>query len=156
MNVLARPATRIEDLTIAIGRQVVEDSGASGERDVVFAVASVNGVVAERLPVANAVLSPARAAAPRVGTRPATVVPGWATGADEMPSRIADPAVAERSNSGNEYFGGLRFDRNTRERNGVLGYPERGDLATRAVQLAIAGVTRAPHGYGARCVCGGG
>ncbi len=43
-----------------MSRQVVEDPGAPGAQDVTFAVASVNGVVTGRLPVANTVITPAR------------------------------------------------------------------------------------------------
>ncbi len=49
-------AQRIEDPTMNMSRQVVEDPGTPGLQDVTFAVATVNGVETGRLPVANVVI----------------------------------------------------------------------------------------------------
>ena len=46
-----------------------------GTQDVTFAVAKVNGVETGRLPIANTVITPARDAVVRVGTKPGTDVP---------------------------------------------------------------------------------
>ena len=66
---------RIEDPEMNISRQIVEDPGTPGTQDVTFAVATVNGVETGRLPVANTVITPAREAVVRVGTKPGTEVP---------------------------------------------------------------------------------
>ena len=72
---------RIEDPEMNMSRQIVEDPGTPGEQDVTFAVAKVNGVETGRLPVANTVITPARDAVVRVGTKPGTEVPDVGNGA---------------------------------------------------------------------------
>ena len=68
-------AQRIDDPTMNMSRQVVEDPGTPGTQDVTFAVTRVNGVETGRLPVANVVLTPARDSVLRVGAKPGTEVP---------------------------------------------------------------------------------
>lgn len=153
---LEPPTKRIEDPDLNTGRQVIEDPGASGEQDVVFAVATVNGAVTGRLPVANTVITPAREAVVRVGTKPGTAVPEVANGARWDAIAACESSGNWAINTGNGYFGGLQFDQNTWERNGGLRYAGRADLATREEQIAIAEVTRARQGWGAWPVCGGG
>ena len=72
---LPPPARRIEDPEMNMSREVVEDPGSPGTQDVTFSVAEVNGVETGRLPIANVVVSPAREAVLRVGTKPGTEVP---------------------------------------------------------------------------------
>lgn len=153
---LEPPARRIEDPTMNEGRQVIDDPGAPGEQDVTFAVARVNGAETGRLPVANTVITPARQAVLRVGTKPGTAVPEVANGARWDAIASCESSGNWAINTGNGYFGGLQFDQNTWERNGGLRYAERADLATREEQIAIAEVTRARQGWGAWPVCGGG
>ena len=47
---------RIEDPTMNMSRQVVENPGTPGVQDVTFAIAKVNGVETGRLPVANVII----------------------------------------------------------------------------------------------------
>jgi uncharacterized protein YabE (DUF348 family) len=150
------PAKRIEDPTMNAGRQVIEDPGTPGVQEVVFAVATVNGVVTGRLPVANTVITPAREAVLRVGTKPATAVPEVANGARWDAIAACESSGNWAINTGNGYFGGLQFDQNTWERHGGLRYAARADLASREEQIAIAEVTRARQGWGAWPVCGRG
>lgn len=152
---LEPPARRIEDPTMNEGRQVIDDPGAPGEQDVIFAVARVNGAETGRLPVANTVITPARQAVLRVGTKPGTAVPEVTNGARWDAIASCESSGNWAINTGNGYFGGLQFDQNTWERNGGLRYAERADLATREEQIAIAEVTRARQGWGAWPVCGG-
>lgn len=151
---LTPAARRVEDPTMNISRQVVEDPGAPGVQDVTFAVASVNGVVTGRLPVANTVVSPARDAVLRVGAKPGTEVPPVTNGARWDAIAACESGNNWSINTGNGYYGGVQFDQNTWERNGGLRYAERADLATREEQIAIAEVTRARQGWGAWPVCG--
>ena len=72
---LFRRAQRIEDPDMNMSREVVEDPGTPGTQDVTFAVSTVNGVETGRLPVARHVITPAREAVVRVGTKPGTEVP---------------------------------------------------------------------------------
>jgi resuscitation-promoting factor RpfB len=146
---------RIEDLDMNISRQVVEDPGTPGEQDVTFAVATVNGVETGRLPVANTVVTPAREAVVRVGTKPGTDVPPVSNGSiwDAIASCEAGGNWA--INTGNGYYGGVQFDQGTWAANGGLRYAPRADLATREEQIAVAEVTRARQGWGAWPVCSG-
>ncbi len=149
-------ARRIEDPTMNISRQVVEDPGAPGVQDVTFAVAVVNGVPTGRLPVANTVVAPARDAVLRVGAKPGTEVPEVGNGGAWDAIAACESGNNWAINTGNGYYGGVQFDQNTWERNGGLRYADRADLATREEQIAIAEVTRARQGWGAWPVCAGG
>jgi hypothetical protein len=152
---LAPPAQRIDDPTMNMSRQVVQDPGAPGVQDVTFAEASVNGVVTGRLPVANVVLTPARDAVLRVGAKPGTEVPPVSNGVIWDALARCESNGNWAINTGNGFFGGVQFDQNTWERQGGLRYAPRADLATREEQIAIADVTRARQGWGAWPVCSG-
>ena len=152
-----KPASkRIEDPTMNMSRQVIEDPGAPGEQDVTFAVATVNGQETGRLPVANTVIAPARDAVLRVGAKPGTEVPPVTNGDRWDAIASCESGNNWAINTGNGYYGGVQFDQNTWERNGGLRYAQRADLATREEQIAIAEVTRARQGWGAWPVCGRG
>lgn len=153
---LEPPVRQIEDPSLNIGRQQVEDPGASGEQDVTFAVARVNSVETGRLPVASTVLIPAREKVVRIGTKPGSEVPEVSNGARWDAIAACESSGNWAINTGNGYYGGLQFDQNTWERSGGLRYAERADLATREEQIAIAEVTRARQGWGAWPVCGRG
>ncbi|OBK22040.1 Resuscitation-promoting factor RpfB [Mycobacterium asiaticum] len=152
---LPPPARRIEDPEMNMSREVVEDPGVPGTQDVTFAVAQVNGVETGRLPIANTVVTPAREAVLRVGTKPGTEVPPVSDGSiwDSLAGCEAGGNWA--INTGNGFFGGVQFDQGTWEANGGLRYAARADLATREEQIAIAEVTRQRQGWGAWPVCSG-
>jgi uncharacterized protein YabE (DUF348 family) len=146
---------RIEDVTMNMSRQVVEDPGTPGTQDVTFAVSTVNGVETGRLPVANVVVTPARDGVLRVGAKPGTEVPPVSNAAAWDALAKCEAGGNWAINSGNGFYGGVQFDQNTWERNGGLRYAARADLATREEQIAIAEVTRARQGWGAWPVCSG-
>jgi resuscitation-promoting factor RpfB len=146
---------RIEDVTMNMSRQVVDDPGAPGTQDVTFAVAKVNGVETGRLPVANVVVTPARDGVLRVGAKPGTEVPPVTNGAQWDALARCESTGNWAINTGNGFFGGVQFDQNTWERQGGLRYAPRADLATREEQIAIAEVTRARQGWGAWPTCSG-
>lgn len=152
---LAPPARRIEDPEMNMSREIVEDPGTPGTQDVTFAVAKVNGVETGRLPVANTVVTPAREAVVRVGTKPGTEVPDVGNGSVWDAISRCEAGGNWAINTGNGYYGGVQFDQGTWERNGGLRYAPRADLATREEQIAIAEVTRARQGWGAWPVCSG-
>ncbi len=148
-------AQRIEDVSMNMSRQVVEDPGTPGLQDVTFAVAKVNGVETGRLPVANVVLTPARDSVLRVGAKPGTEVPPVNNGLIWDALARCESGNNWAINTGNGFFGGVQFDQNTWERQGGLRYAPRADLATREEQIAIAEITRARQGWGAWPVCSG-
>lgn len=152
---LPPPNKRIEDVTLNMSRQIVEDAGNPGVQDVTFAVSKVNGVETGRLPVANVVVEPAREAVLRVGAKPGTEVPPVRQGATWDALAQCEAGGNWAINTGNGYYGGVQFDQNTWERNGGLRYAARADLATREEQIAIAEVTRARQGWGAWPTCSG-
>ena len=76
----AAASKRIEDATLNMSRQVVEDPGTPGTQDVTFAIARVNGVETGRLPVANVVLIPALTRYCGWVRSPAPRCRRWATG----------------------------------------------------------------------------
>lgn len=149
-------ARRIEDPSMNKSRQVVEDPGAPGEQDITFAVVTVNGAVTGRLPVANAILSPARDAVVRIGAKPGTEVPPVTDGATWDAIAACESGNNWSINTGNGYYGGVQFDPNTWAAHGGLRYADRADLATREEQIAIAEVTQDKQGWGAWPVCGRG
>mgnify|MGYP006052727007 FL=1 len=153
---LAPVAQRIEDPTLNMSRQVVEDPGTPGVQDVIFAVAMINGKEAGRLPVSNAVVVPARDSVLRVGAKPGTEVPPVSNGPIWDAIARCESGNNWAINTGNGFYGGVQFDQNTWERSGGLRYAERADLATREEQIAIASVTQARQGWGAWPVCGRG
>ena len=152
---LVPTSRRIEDASMNMSRQVVEDPGSAGTQDVTFAVAKVNGVETGRLPVANVVVIPATESVVRVGAKPGTEVPPVGNGATWDALAQCEAGGNWAINTGNGFFGGVQFDQNTWERNGGLRYAARADLATREEQIAIADVTRARQGWGAWPVCSG-
>ncbi|MCV7381957.1 resuscitation-promoting factor [Mycobacterium alsense] len=152
---LQPPAHRIEDPQMNVSRQVVEDPGSPGTQDVTFAVATVNGVETGRLPIANTVITPAREAVVRVGTKPGTDVPAVTNGSIWDAIAGCEAGGNWAINTGNGYYGGVQFDQGTWERNGGLRFAPRADLATREEQIAIAEVTRSRQGWGAWPVCSG-
>lgn len=146
---------RVEDPTLNMSRQIVENPGTPGVQDVTFAVAKVNGSETGRLPVANVIITPAVDGVLRVGTKPGTEVPPVTQGATWDALASCEAGGNWAINTGNGYFGGVQFDQSTWERNGGLRYAARADLATREEQIAIAEVTRARQGWGAWPVCSG-
>ncbi|WP_197745489.1 resuscitation-promoting factor [Mycobacterium shinjukuense] len=148
-------ARRIEDPGMNMSRAVIEDPGTPGTQDVTFAVAEVNGVETGRLPIANVVVTPAREAVVRVGTKPGTEVPPVIDGAIWDAIAGCEAGGNWSTNTGNGYYGGVQFDQGTWEANGGLRYAPRADLATREEQIAVAEVTRQRQGWGAWPACSG-
>ena len=72
---------RVEDPTMNMSRQVVDNPGTPGVQDVTFAIAKVNGAETGRLPVANVIITPAVDGVLRVGSKPGTEVPPVSNGA---------------------------------------------------------------------------
>ncbi|HEY7052230.1 MAG TPA: transglycosylase family protein [Mycobacterium sp.] len=152
---LPPPAQTIQDPTMNMSRNVVEDPGTPGEQNVTYAVAVVNGAETGRLPIANEVLTPARPSVVRIGAKPGTEVPPVSNGTTWDALAGCEAGGNWSINTGNGFYGGVQFDQNTWERNGGLRYAPRADLATREEQIAIASVTQQRQGWGAWPVCSG-
>ncbi|HME79047.1 MAG TPA: transglycosylase family protein [Mycobacterium sp.] len=152
---LVPPKRRIEDPEMNKDREIVQDPGSPGTQDVTFSVSKVNGVETGRLPVASHVITPAREAVVRVGTKPGTDVPEVTNGGVWDAISRCEAGGNWAINSGNGYYGGVQFDQGTWERNGGLRFAPRADLATREEQIAVAQVTQARQGWGAWPVCSG-
>ncbi|HEX3288413.1 MAG TPA: transglycosylase family protein [Mycobacterium sp.] len=146
---------RIDDPTMNVSHQVVDNPGTPGLQDVTFAIAKINGTETGRLPVANVIITPAIDGVVRVGSKPGTEVPPVSNGATWDALASCEAGGNWAINTGNGFYGGVQFDQNTWERNGGLRYAARADLATREEQIAIAEVTRARQGWGAWPVCSG-
>jgi hypothetical protein len=101
------------------------------------------------------VVTPAREAVVRVGTKPGTDVPDVGNGTIWDAISRCEAGGNWAINTGNGYYGGVQFDQNTWERNGGLRFAPRADLASREEQIAIAEVTRQRQGWGAWPVCSG-
>ncbi|BBX46158.1 resuscitation-promoting factor protein RpfB [Mycobacterium cookii] len=149
------PRRRIEDPNMNMSKEVVEDKGSAGSQDMTFSVSKVNGVETGRLPIASHVITPAREAVVRVGTKPGTEVPTVANGEIWDAISRCEAGGNWAINTGNGYYGGVQFDQNTWERNGGLRFAPRADLASREEQIAVAQVTQARQGWGAWPVCSG-
>ncbi|HEY2450213.1 MAG TPA: transglycosylase family protein [Mycobacterium sp.] len=152
---LVPPKKRIEDPDMNMDRQVVVDAGTPGTQDVTFSVSKVNGVETGRLPVASHVITPAREAVVRIGTKPGTGVPEVGNGEIWDAISRCEAGGNWAINTGNGYYGGVQFDQKTWERNGGLRFAPRADMASREEQIAVAEVTRARQGWGAWPVCSG-
>ncbi len=146
---------RVDDPTLNVSRQIVENPGQAGVQDVTFAISKVNGVETGRLPVANVIITPATEGVLRVGTKPGTEVPPVSNLATWNALAQCEAGGNWAINTGNGYFGGVQFEQGTWERNGGLRYAARADLATKEEQIAIAEVTRARQGWGAWPTCSG-
>src|SRR5271168_5170556 len=152
---LVPPRKRIEDPDMNRDREVVQDPGIPGTQDVTFAVSKVNGVETGRLPVASHIITPAREAVVRVGTKPGTDVPEVANGEIWDAISRCEAGGKWAINTGNGYYGGVQFDQNTWERGGGLRFAPRADLASREEQIAVAQVTQSRQGWAAWPVCSG-
>jgi resuscitation-promoting factor RpfB len=157
-NVAARmplpaPLRRIQDLTMNISRNVVEDPGNPGTQEVTFAVSTVNGVETGRRLVAHNIVTPPRPSVQRIGAKPGTQVPPVSNSAAWDALASCESSSNWAINTGNGFYGGVQFNQNTWERHGGLRYAPRADLATREEQIAIAEITQARQGWGAWPVC---
>jgi uncharacterized protein YabE (DUF348 family) len=143
----------VQDPTMNMSRNVVENLGTTGTQVVTFALSTVNGVETVRSPVKNEIVAPARPSVLRVGAKPGTQVPPVRNGATWDALSACESGGNWAINTGNGFYGGVQFDQSTWERHGGLRYAPRADLAIREEQIAIAEVTRAVQGWGAWPVC---
>jgi resuscitation-promoting factor RpfB len=151
---IAPPMQTVEDATMDAGTTKVDQPGQAGEQVQTFTVNTTNGKETGR----NAMGAPTVTKAPVGGVmRKGTKKAGPAIGSTAKWDRMAKCEAGGdwNINTGNGYYGGLQFDRQTWNAYGGGQYASRADLATREEQIAVAEKVRdARGGYGAWPVCG--
>ncbi|WP_305058963.1 resuscitation-promoting factor [Actinomycetospora soli] len=151
---IAPPMQTIEDATMDAGTTKVDQPGQAGEQVQTFTVNTTNGKETGR----TAAGAPTVTKAPVGGVmRKGTKKAGPAIGSTAKWDRMAKCEAGGdwNINTGNGYYGGLQFDRQTWNAYGGGQYAPRADLASREEQIAVAEKVRdARGGYGAWPVCG--
>ena len=158
---VAPPMQTVDDPTMEQGRTKVERSGQAGEQVQTFTVNTTNGAETGRTAAgAPTVTKEAVGGVVRRGTKPKETAPKETAPAVANGGKWDRMAKCEaggnwKINTGNGYYGGLQFDKQTWNAYGGGKYAARADLATREQQIAVAEKVRAARGgYGAWPVCG--
>ncbi|MFC5063848.1 transglycosylase family protein [Actinomycetospora atypica] len=151
---IAPPMQTVEDPTMNAGTTKVDQPGQAGEQVQAFTVNTTNGKETAR----TATGAPTVTKAPVGGViRKGTKKDAPAIGSTAKWDRMAKcEAGGDWSiNTGNGYYGGLQFDKQTWNAYGGGKYAARADLASKEEQIAVAEKVRdARGGYGAWPVCG--
>ena len=147
---VAPPEQKIDDPTLARGKQVVVDKGKPGETTAIMRVYVQNGQETRREQVRAGDTTPPTPRVVKVGTNddiaaaPVVVVDGsvW--------DRIAKCEATGNwaINTGNGYYGGLQFDAGTWRSNGGTEYAPLPSQASREEQIAVAEKVRDSRGGG--------
>lgn len=151
---IAPPMQTVDDPTLDAGTTKVVQPGQAGEQVQNFSVSTTNGKEVGRTALG-----------------PATVTKAAVGGVIHRGTKKDQPAIGDTSkwdaiakcesggdwsiNSGNGYYGGIQFDKQTWNAYGGGQYAPRPDLASKAEQISVAEKVRdARGGYGAWPVCG--
>ena len=151
------PEQLVDDPELPRGQREVVEKGRAGEQTVVMRVLVSNGAEIRREQVRAGATTPPEKRVVRVGTN------------DDLPDRAAAPAAGPgvwdalarceaggnwSTNSGNGYYGGLQFDRQTWVANGGDEYADLPHQADRDAQIAVASKVRDQRGgYGSWPAC---
>ncbi len=141
-----------KDDSMMVGDTKTVQQGRDGDRDVTYKVHFRNGKVVKRTVVKQHVLRQPVTRIVKVGTKqaPTTNYAGGGTAWDRIAQCESGGNWA--ANTGNGYYGGLQFDRQTWQAYGGTGTANQ---HSRERQIAIAEKVRAARGgYGAWPVCG--
>ena len=154
---IAPPEEIVEDPELPRGRREVVEKGRPGEQTVVMRVHVQNGEEVRREQVRAGATTPPRKRVVRVGTN------------DDVPDTVLAPAVGAgiwdalarceaggnwATNSGNGYYGGLQFDRQTWVAYDGDQYAPLPHQAGRDAQIAVASRVRDERGgYGSWPAC---
>ncbi|GAA4852310.1 resuscitation-promoting factor [Actinomycetospora corticicola] len=151
---IAPPMQTVEDATMDAGTTKVDQPGQAGEQVQTFTVNTTNGKETGRTAMgAPTVTKQAVGGVMRKGTKKAGPAIGNTAKWDRMVK--CEAGGDWNINTGNGYYGGLQFDKQTWNAYGGGQYAPRADLATREEQIAVAEKVRdARGGYGAWPVCG--
>ncbi|WP_410669525.1 transglycosylase family protein [Amycolatopsis sp. cmx-4-68] len=148
------PEQRVDDPDLEKGKTKVEDPGTPGEKMVTYKVTQKNGKEVARESVSEQVITQPKPKIVHVGSKKA---PTPAIGDGSAWDRIAQCESGGNwaTNTGNGYYGGLQFDKQTWNAYGGSQYAALPNQATREQQIAVAEKVRdARGGYGAWPVCG--
>jgi uncharacterized protein YabE (DUF348 family) len=149
------PEQKTDDPNLDKGKTVVDDPGTPGEKMVTYKVTQRNGKEVSRESVSEQILTQPKPKIIRVGTKQA---PTGDLGDTSVWDRIAkcESGGNWAINTGNGYYGGLQFDKQTWDAYGGDQYASLPSQASREQQIAIAEKVRAARGgsYSAWPVCG--
>jgi uncharacterized protein YabE (DUF348 family) len=151
---IAAPEQKVNDPNLDKGKTAVEDPGAAGEKLVTYRVTAQNGKEIARDKMTEAVLTPPTPKITHVGTK---ALPAPAIGNTSKWDAIAQCEATGNwaINTGNGYYGGLQFDKQTWNAYGGQQYAALPNQATREQQIAIGEKVVAARGdYGAWPICG--
>ncbi len=150
------PVQKIDDPTMARGKEMVVDKGTPGETTAIMRVYVQNGKEIRREQVRAGDTTPPTPRVVKVGTND-TVATAPAVDDGSVWDRIAQCEATGNwaVNSGNGYYGGLQFDAGTWRANGGTEYAPLPNQATREEQIAVAQKVRDGRGggYGAWPAC---
>ncbi|WP_245266938.1 resuscitation-promoting factor [Saccharomonospora piscinae] len=139
----------IYDDELPKGDEVVEDEGKPGEKIVTYQVTKENGEVVDREELSSEVVTEAEDRVVRVGTKEPDV-PAIGDGAVWDSLAQCESTGNWSINTGNGYYGGLQFNKQTWDAYGGSQYAAYPHEASREQQIAIATKLRdARGGYGA-------
>lgn len=143
----------IEDDSLEQGKEIVEDEGTPGEKIVTYRVTKKNGKVVAKEEVSTEIVKEAKDKVVRVGTKQPAVPP--VTDGSVWDALAQCESGGNWSiNTGNGYYGGLQFNKQTWDAYGGTQYAAYPHQATREQQIAIATKLRDSRGgYGAWPAC---
>jgi len=149
---VAPPVQKVDDPTLARGKEVVVDKGKPGETTAIMRIYVQNGQEVRREQVRAGDTTPPTPRVVKVGTNDAP-------SADRATAAVDDGSVWDRIakceatgnwavNSGNGYYGGLQFDAGTWRSHGGTEYAPLPNQATREEQISVAEKVRDDRGGG--------
>jgi resuscitation-promoting factor RpfB len=150
---VAPTVEEIKDDTLAKGETKVVEPGEAGEVIKTYRVSTTNGKETGREELGSKVTKEAKPKKIKVGTKVASVPP--VTGGDVWDRLVQCEATGNWAiNTGNGYYGGLQFDKQTWDAYGGGQYAAYPHQASREQQIAIASKVRdARGGYSAWPAC---
>ena len=154
------PVVEVPDDKLAKGRRVVRNPGRPGQLGAVYRILMRDGVEIARKKVKGGVIREPVPRTVRVGTNPDLVAPAVGAGGTGRVATVWDRLATCESggnwaaDTGNGYYGGVQFDRQTWRANGGADYAPLASQATREEQIAVAQKVRDSRGgYGAWPAC---
>jgi uncharacterized protein YabE (DUF348 family) len=153
---LAPPMQTISDPTMDAGKTKVVNPGVAGEQITHWSVNTTNGRETGRTMSGPAqVTRPAVPGVIRKGSKPKPAAPAVSNVAKWDRIASCESGGDWSINSGNGYYGGIQFDKQTWNAYGGSAFAPRPDMASKAEQISIAEKVRDERGgYSAWPVCG--